>query len=68
MNEYFPEFLNLLFKVMNLSKFVSKHTYINENILIAGDFNMTIGNAYLDNLMRPFDLTTLVTTPALLVT
>ena len=53
---------------MNLSKFVSKHTYINENILIAGDFNMTIGNAYLDNLMRPFDLTTLVTTPALLVT
>ena len=53
---------------MNLSKFVSKHTNINENILIAGDFNMTIGNAYLENLMKPFDLTTFITTPALSVT
>ena len=53
---------------MNLSKFVIKHTYINENIVIAGGFNITTEDPYLDNLMKPFDLTTLINTPALSVT
>ena len=37
------------------------HQY--KNVLITGGFNMTIDNSHLDNLLKPFGLTSLISTP-----
>ena len=36
---------------------------ISRNIFIAGDFDLTIDNVHLNNLMQPFDLTTIINAP-----
>ena len=40
-----------------ISNILNKYLYQHENILIAGEFNMTIDNSQLNNFMQLFDLT-----------
>ena len=52
---------NKFIKIIN--KVRSKYLDQFENILIAGDFNMTIDNPYLHTLLQLFGLTVLINTP-----